>query len=226
MKRLIFYFGLLATGFMLESCNEEETAQPLVNLRFTSDNTVSSIPSGRTSSNSLQFNSGYITLRQVQFEAETEDTDSVEVNLEQVIVIDFATGQTNPDLSSFVFPIGTYSEVRIELELQDVNDVPSVVIEGTFTDSQDEAHPIRFEFNSGETFEVLRSGSITFGEGVSVLAEVTFDPAVWFLGITSAQLEIAAKTDGVIVISENSNSDIFDLVADGLDLATEVEISL
>jgi hypothetical protein len=29
------------------------------------------------------------------------------------------------------------------------------------------------------------------------------------------------NNDGVIVISENSNSAIFDLIADGLDLSTE-----
>ena len=32
--------------------------------------------------------------------------------------------------------------------------------------------------------------------------------------------------DGVIVISEDSNMEIYDIVADGLELASEVEISV
>ena len=40
-------------------------------------------------------------------------------------------------------------------------------------------------------------------------------------------LEAATKdNNGTIVISETSNATIFDMVADGLDLATEVEIQL
>jgi len=34
----------------------------------------------------------------------------------------------------------------------------------------------------------------------------------------------ATQINGVIVISENQNEEIFDIVADGLDLATELEI--
>lgn len=62
---------------------------------------------------------------------------------------------------------------------------------------------------------------------MNVIAEVTFDPIVWFSGVSTDMLEQADKNnDGVIVISETSNTDIFDMVADGLDLATEIEIQM
>ena len=58
------------------------------------------------------------------------------------------------------------------------------------------------------------------------MAQVTFDPNAWFLEVESEQLASATKNaEGVIVISETQNTNIFDVVADGLDLATEVEIS-
>ncbi len=149
------------------------------------------------------------------------------MNIEQVVDIDFATGATTPNLSSLELPVGTFVESRVELELLDENSTPSVVIEGTFEDSNSQSHPIRFEFNSGETFEVERAGTVTFDSGMNVIAEVTFDPIVWFAGVTTDMLEQADKNnDGVIVISETSNTGIFDMVADGLDLATEVEIRM
>ncbi len=50
---------------------------------------------------------------------------------------------------------------------------------------------------------------------------------MWFAGVSTNMLEEATKNnEGVIVISETSNIDIFDIVADGLDLATEIEIQM
>lgn len=227
MKRLFFYASVILMAVTVMSCSNDEANQARVNLKFTPDNSVSSISAARLQSNSLEFTSGYIKLRSVQFEAEADETDSIEVDWEQLVVIDFATGTTNPDISSLVFPLGTYTAIEVELELLDENNVPSVVIEGTFTDNSNQTHPIRFEFNSGETFEVEKEGTIVFAEDASVLAEVKFDPATWFLGVTSENLEGAIKNEnGVIVISENSNSSIFEIVADGLDMATEVEITM
>ncbi len=216
-------------GFILVSCGEDEGTEPTgasVTLQFNPVNTASSVSAGRLEANTLAFTSGTIRLTQIQFEAET-DSDSIEVDIEQVVEIDFATGETTPNLDHLTFPAGTYNEVEVELELLDENSTPSIVIEGTYTDANDQTHPIRFEFNSGETFEVEKEGQIVIAEGTSVIAEIEFDPGVWFAGVTREELSQATKNnDGVIVISENSNAEIFDIVADGLDVATEVEITL
>lgn len=216
---------VLASAIAFTAC-DDEVSKPLVDIKFSPDNTTTTISSGRAKANALEFTSGYIKLSHIQFEAETSSGDSIEADIEQLIVIDFATGQTTPDLSSLVFPAGTYSEVEVELELIDENSAPSLVIEGTFTDRNDVAHPIRFEFGSGETFEVIRTGTVSFPPDSRVLAEVQFNPGQWFIDVTSADLEAAVKnTAGVIVISEISNTSIYGVVGDGLDLATNVEVS-
>jgi len=86
-------------------------------------------------------------------------------------------------------------------------------------------------FNSGfitlreVQFEVEKEGTITFETNKSALAQVTIDPAAWFTELAAAQLSEATKDDnGVIVISSTQNPDIFDIAADGSDVATEVEI--
>ncbi|MFD3003806.1 hypothetical protein ACFS7Z_25850 [Pontibacter toksunensis] len=210
------------------ACGEEETAapQPQVGLSF---NTVTAaVPvSGRVAStNSLSFSSGTITLSKVQFEAEGEaDSLEVEFELEQDVRIDFATGATSPDISAVAIRPGTYEEIEVEMELQDKGSQPAIVLSGTFTDALGQAHPVRFEFNSGEEFEVEREGTVTFAEGQSAVAQVTFNPISWFAGVSSEEFLTATKNaQGIIFISSTHNTDIFEEVADGLDLATEVEI--
>ncbi|MBW3545104.1 MAG: hypothetical protein KY428_05780 [Bacteroidetes bacterium] len=211
------------------ACGEDEVApqNAQISMSFNTVTTSTASAGGRVleGANSLAFTSGYITIREVQFEAET-DSDSVEVNLEQITIIDFATGITTPDISGLSIPAGTYREVEVEIELQDDGDQPAVVLNGTFTDIDGLKHPVRFEFNSGETFEVEREGAITFAGGESILAQVTFNPNVWFVDVSNEQLAAATKNaQGVIVISSTQNTNIFNTAADGLDLATEVEIS-
>jgi len=227
MKESVKYLAIIFIALVFTACDDETNSSPSVSFTFKGNTSASTVSAGRSIANTLEFTSGTIKLSRIQFEVETEDVDSVEVEIERVIEIDFATGETSPNLENLVFPIGTYEEARVELELLDENSDPSVVLEGTFTDSDNETHPIRFEFNSGETFEVEKEGRVVFGEGAQVLAEVTFDPVVWFAGVTLEELSSATKNDnGVIVISETSNADIFDIAADGLDLATEVEIKM
>lgn len=228
MKSGLLLAGVLALGMF--ACGEDEVApqqHAQVSMSFNTVTTSSANAGGRVleGTNALVFTSGYITIREVQFEAET-DSDSVEVNLEQITTIDFATGITTPDISGLSIPAGTYREVEVEIELQDEGDQPAVVLNGTYTDAEGVKHPVRFEFNSGETFEVEKEGAITFAGGESILAQVTFNPNVWFADVSNEQLAAATKdANGVIVISSTQNTNIFNAAADGLDLATEVEIS-
>jgi len=94
-------------------------------------------------------------------------------------------------------------------------------MEGTYTRSDNSTSPIRFEFNSGEVFEAETSQKITVNKDTTVLSKIVFDPNVWFSVVSTNALDNATLTDGVIVISGNSNASIFDLVADRLDVSTE-----
>jgi len=220
---------LMATGFSFTSCEEDKQSEPQIGLKFNTVQNPITLNSGLKSTQQakeISFNSGFITLREVQFEVET-DADSVEVNfnLEAITEIDFATGETNPDISYAKIPAGTYNAMEVEIELQDDGDAPSVVLNGTFVDIEGVSHDIRFEFNSGETFEVEKEGTITFDTNQSALAQVTIDPTAWFAEVTASQLSAATKNDnGVIVISSTQNPEIFGMAADGLDMATDVEI--
>lgn len=220
----------------LISCStDSDSDQPQLSVQF---NTLQSTldfqssdlkeePLKQTTTASLTFLSGSITISELEFEVETEnDSTSIDFELEQVVVIDFATGNTTPDVGNISIPVGTYEEVEVEIELHEGStDNPAVLLYGIFTDRDGVEHPVRFNFNSEESFEVEREGLITFSEDEAVLAQVTFDPIAWFAEVSAEEMSNATKDEnGVINISSTQNSSIFDIVADGLDLATDVEI--
>ena len=235
MKHLFSRLLALTLLIGVVACSDDDSSEsPVLAVNFNTVTTAFDAKSQAISTTSkadtqgsFLFNEGFITLIALEYEAETDnDSTSVEFELEGAVVIDFATGIPTPDIRAITIPTGTYEELEIEVELFDENDDPSVVISGDYTDPSGEVHPVRFEFNSGETFEVEREGTIVINEGFSALAEITFDPSVWFAGVTDEMMAGANKNlNGVIVISETQNSNIFDVVADGLDLATELEFN-
>lgn len=223
----LLLMGALSIGLL--ACNKEsESPRPmaLVDMQFNTVKTEGSLAQ-RGAPNTVQFDSGYITLRRLEFEGETDgDSTEVEFELEGDVLLDFATGTTTPDISAISFPAGTYREIDVEIELGEQVGKPGISLNGSFTDALGLVHPVRFEFNSNETFEVEKEGLYTFADKQNVLTMVTFDPVAWFAKVSSEQLSNATKDSaGVIVVSSTQNRNIYDTVADGLDLASEVEIS-
>lgn len=169
----------------------------------------------------LQFTSGSITIREIVFDGENQTTGkSVSLTHEQIVVIDLETGISSPPIESVLIPSGTYTSANLGVELQDVNSIPTLVIEGTYTRSNATTAPVRFEFNSGEVFEA-NATIVTIVEDRPAVAEITFDPIVWFEVISTAQLDDADTIDGVIVIKEGFNDSLFNAVADRLDTSTQ-----
>ena len=228
-KTTILVFTILLGMMTLVSCDSSSN-DSMAKLKYTFDVTkTGNQTKAKTSASSpavmaaadVQFSSGYITIREIVFDGDLGDGSSVSITHEQVARIDVATGNTTPSLETVQIPAGTYSSVYLGIELQDVNDEPQMVIEGTFTDSTGTDVPLRFEFNSGEVFEA-EAAQAEVTEARVATAQITFDPVFWFSDVTSQQLHDAGRSsDGTIVISETSNADIFDGVADKLDVATQ-----
>ncbi|NJW53902.1 hypothetical protein [Salinimicrobium oceani] len=226
-KYNLFAFALfLAILITTISCsNSDDAESPTTNatIRLKATTTSSSTASKTANKSSLEtndlvFNSGYIVIREIVFDGQN-GSNSVSRTKEQIATINYATGVVSP-IVEITVPAGSYTGVNLGIELQDENDRPTVVIEGTYTNSSEDILPIRFEFNSGEVFEANAS-SVEIEPGADLIGKVTFDALSWFSTVSANQLDNANLTDGVIVISETSNSAIFDIVADRLDVETE-----
>lgn len=174
----------------------------------------------------VSFAEGYIAIRKLEFEAESEnDLVEIEFELEQNTLIDFATGITTPDIKFITIPAGTYNEVEVEIELREDSEEPAILLFGTYIAPDGVEHSLRFEFNSEKSFEVEREGEIILAENEVAIAQITFDPFLWFAVVTDEDFADATKdADGSIVINSTQNTEIHDKVVEMLELASEVEI--
>jgi len=229
MKRKIFnnsiLFSAMAALLILAGCEKESNNEPRLELEFVTVKSGNVLNQAKAMDGELMFSSGSIMFDEVEFEAEQGD-DLLEIEFERDgdVELDFATGNTNPDISNITIPAGTYEEVEVELGLKDDGAMPSIVMEGVYTDLEGTEHQVRFEHNSDETFEVELEGSIVFEADASFIAQVTIDPASWFNGTNDQDFTSATKNmDGVIVISSSSNTSIYDMVVSALEMAGEVE---
>jgi hypothetical protein len=214
---LALFCALIFTTFSCSKDDDAPNTNATIRLQATttSSNTANQ---SRMIVNDLVFDSGSIVIREVVFDGQN-GTNSVSRTKEQIATIDYATGVVTPEVL-ITIPAGTYTGVNLGIELQDVNSTPTVVIEGTYTNSDDVELPIRFEFNSGEVFEANAS-TVEIEAGTDLIGKITFDALSWFSTVSADQLDNANLTDGVIIISETKNASIFDIVADRLDIETQ-----
>ena len=230
---LLAIFSLFIIG--LVSCEKDgikhptekdDINNPTFQLKFNTVTSETNLKS--TSANSIAFTSGYFILENIEFQIES-DTDSIEMGFEidAYITIDFATGDMTPDLSSIEILPGIYTELELEFELWDQTDQPSIYLEGTWTDANDMLHPVRLIMPVGQTFSLEIEGEFTIEESSAMIANVTIDPNAWFLGAAGKLLPSAtANEDGIIVISPDMNSNIYDIIKDAIDYFSEVEIEM
>lgn len=235
MKNLIKTY-LLVIAVTLSSCSKEEAPSQETKLAvdFETVNTPFSTQASGFSNKTKQsstagtvyFAEGYIAISTLEFKAESErNAVEVEFELEQNTLIDFATGTTTPDINSILIPAGTYDEVSIEMELREDSEEPSILLFGTYLAPDGVEHAVRLEFFSDESFEVEREGLIVFEQDQAAVAQIIFDPSVWFAAVTDDHFANATKDEnGVIVVSSTENNEIYNLVSEGFELAREVEV--
>ena len=219
MKTISLGLTVAVGSLFLVSCSDDDSGPSQGSVKLAVSTTSSSTQGQRiAAANDLVFTSGTITIVEVVFDGDTESS-SVSRTIEQIADINYATGAVSPEVVVDV-PAGDYTSVNLGIELQDDGSDPSVVIEGTYTNSDEVDIPIRFEFNSGEVFEA-NATSVTIEAGSTITGRITFDALAWFSTISATQLDDATLTDGTMIISATSNSTIFDTVADRLDIATD-----
>lgn len=238
MKNL-FKALLIITGLTLFSCSTESTESEIkpeskvavdfntVQSPFTTQASIFKTQAKESStSGTLSFTEGYIAISKLEFEAESENNSvEIEFELEQNTLIDFATGTTTPDINFITIPAGSYEEVEIGIELREDSEEPAILLFGTYIAPDGVEHSVRFEFSSEESFEVEREGEIILAENEVAIAQITFDPSLWFAEVTDEDFANATKdAEEIIVINSMQNTEIYDKVAEGLDLASDVEM--
>lgn len=226
MKNLIYASAITLSVILFTGCsNDDSVGSGNATLKITAGITnLSSTGKQSTSkmNENLSFTTGYVWVSEIVFDGTLTTGSLISRSVTRFSKIDFATGVSTPSLDDITIPVGDYTYVNLGVELRDEDAQPSVLLEGTYTRTDSSVSPIRFEFNSGEVFEAETSQQVSVTENEAVLSKIVFDPNVWFSVVPTAALDNATVNgEGIIVISGTSNTPIFDLVADRLDVSTE-----
>lgn len=223
MKKKNYLFTAAIAGLFVASITSCKKEPATGTIAFQMSKSTANV-SQRSTPSTLQFTSGHVIISEIEFEGDRKGKGDVSISHEQITKIDLATGVSTSPIN-IAIPAGVYSSVELEVEiLDDDNTHPlAILAEGTYTDSNNKVIPIRFESNSDEEFEASTNAEVTIKPGTSPIANIVFDPLEWFSTITTAQLDNAKKnSNGVIVISENMNTDIYETVVDKLDDKTKI----
>lgn len=228
--------SLLTAALMMVffSCEEENTSSPSFNMPIsfglkTESQSLKSSAVEKSAAQNITFTKGHMLIEELEFEAEDiRDRDSldIEFEIEGVLRVDLSDLQ-NPD-TIVQIPAGEYEEIEIEMELLESDSRSSIYLEGTFSNSQDEDIPLVFDYRDELEFSIEGEADdddpIVISDQTNPLGRITLSLETLFTNVSTDELENArTNQDGIIWISEDYNSDIYDKIADRLEDASEAE---
>jgi PHD/YefM family antitoxin component YafN of YafNO toxin-antitoxin module len=216
------------------SCEEENTSSPNFKMPIsfgvkTESQSLKSSPVEKSAAQNITFTKGHMLIEELEFEAEDiRDRDSldIEFEIERVLRVDLSDLQ-NPD-TIVQIPAGEYEEIEIEMELLESDSRSSIYLEGTLSNSQGEDIPLVFDYRDDLEFSIEGEADddepIVISDQTNPLGRITLSLETLFTNVSTDELENArVNQDGIIWISEDYNSDIYDKIADRLEDASEAE---
>jgi hypothetical protein len=127
-------------------------------------------------------------------------------------------------LGNITVPAGTYSEIEFKISLSPNGNAPAMELNGNYTNANSQIIQVVFSLSS--LFELkAEQHNVTISSNSSFNALTTLDLAFVSSGITQAMLNSAALTNGKIIISSSSNSNLYNIIINNLKEFHHVDVS-
>ncbi len=189
----------------------------------------------RTLENRLVIEDGFIQVKELELKLEGRNENGrfekeIEIKFRDIKKVNL--DRFNSEVDFFInIPEGEYQEIDVELDLIDYRNEPSIFLAGTFRKNDESIIPLRFEhFGDVIDFEVeieaKNGGYFSVDRINNPLALLEINAFNWFSNVTDDELENADTSDGVIVISNNQNRDLYRKIRNSIEASSEIEIEL
>ncbi len=223
MKRKIVFpliLALLTIGFL--GCQEHDfdnSGPSILDVKIEALNKSFSLPtdglkSAMADSIYVEWDSVHLMVSYVKFEAELKSQvthrDSIEISYKW-------TGPQladllNPELTfgNFLLQPGFYDEIEIAVKgkKEDAGDIPVFYMQGTFHGST-AALPVEVRINENIQFKTEKDSVEVTGENMDIISIIQLRLDELMEDIDPEDLDNATLTGGVIIISEESNRNIY-----------------
>ncbi|WP_241685014.1 hypothetical protein [Cyclobacterium xiamenense] len=246
---------VLMLFFASIGCTPEEDIVPgtgdgTMGLLFKLQGNSTTAANARTNATGLHFTDGFIQIQELELELEgdfdteglpaagsfddddDEDGDEWEYEIEFDEIKKVTFDQFDSDADFFIqIPEGIYEEIEMEIDLIDYQNEPSIQLNGTYTNGDNEEVPFRYEYFGDEIdFEVeieAENGGFRVDRVNNPLILFELIPSRWFSTISGAELDDADLDEtGVMVISRTSNVSIYRKISDKIAVDAEIEIEI
>jgi hypothetical protein len=169
----------------------------------------------------LIFNTGYIAIESFSFNGKRTEGADVYFTKQYAANVNAELGESVTAGLTFDIPQGVYTSIDVEV-LSQKNNLPNLVLNGTFENNLGAEYSVCFEFSQSETFliegETLTGSTsgINLGESLKANATIWLSAGKWFKGVSGATLDrasvISVNGQKTILINENFNTSIYDIV--------------
>jgi len=232
MKREIvfsFFLALMALGFF--SCQKEDLSNSgpsTLDVKIEALNKSYSLPvsgsankSAQVVTTSVEWDSAHLMISHIKFEAELKSLvtqrDSIEVSYKW-------TGPQladllNPEISfgSFLLQPGFYDEIEISVkgEKEDAKDIPVFYMHGMYTGST-ATLPVEVRITKDITFKTEKDSVEVTEDNIEIISYITLYLDELMEKIQPEDLDNAKLSNGVIVISSESNREMYWTITNNL----------
>lgn len=155
---------------------------------------------------SITFTSAVANITAFKFEAKKGNTE-IEITSKNLTNVDLFS--PTPSFINALIDTGTYKEIEIKALLTKSSgaNIP-LTLKGTFTDAGGNVTPIEFDFND-DAYIKAEVKNVTFTSAHTLATTITLHLNKLLASVTSADINAATLTGGVLIISGDSNTNIY-----------------
>jgi len=231
----------LCSAISFSSCNSDDdvprvgTGDGKLGIAMVLRNNRLNSANSRIENSRMTVERGFIQIKELELEIEGKNErghfeKEIEIEFDEIKRIDF--NQFDKSVDFFInIPEGEYKKIELTLDLIDHRNQPSISFEGRFESNSGSSIPFRFEhFGDDIDFEVEIEADddnyFTVDRRKNPLALFQLNAINWLRNVTNSEMENANRTNGVIVLNRNSNSNIYNKIRKNIEESSEIEVDL
>jgi len=229
-KRLLIVFALMAVIFV--SCSDDEDinsdGESVFGVRIEALNTnftlpvKSSLKSAAVDSESIAWDSAHLVVSEIKFEAELkslvtgEDSIEIEYKWHGPEMVDLLNNELT--MGNFVLQPGYYDEIELKVtgEQEDAGDDPVFYLAGTYTNDSGTT-PIVVMVSHDVYFKTEKENVEVTEEEIDYTSIIQLYLDELMADVDVADLDAAELVDGVLLISSDSNTGIYQTIVGNLE---------
>ena len=179
---------------------------------------VNGLVTQSTASASVTWTSGTANITRFKLEAKKNGTE-IELTSRNLSNVDLFS--ISPSVTSITLNPGTFTEIEIKIMFTHSADPASMplILKGTYNSGTGDI-PIEFDLNDDATIKA-EAENVTVAAGMDYTSIIQMHLDKLLKGISTADLDGAAQTGGTIVISQASNTALYDAIR--LNLGTSCD---